>query len=308
MMHTIWRKTGYFAGVGMMGVMLLFSGVNAKAQENTEAVTTEQMIVEQPTTEQPTTQQVTTQKPVVEKPTITNTKKAKFVKKNGIKYYINEKGKKVKNQFITVKKKTYYLTKKGAVQTGWMKKGGNYYYFDRSTGVQKKNGTVDGIKLKNGKAKKDAYSVKKIRAMMKAAELVAKNTKATDGKEAKLKKMFYWVVQGPYKRYRRLREVRTTKGWEIDYANDMLMGSGRAGCCVSNACTLAYFARECGYKTVYVCDDTDHAWVEIDGMVYDTLFSEMRAHGGSTKNPNYKGYFKSTYQKTRLVCVNRLKV
>ncbi|MDO5155792.1 MAG: transglutaminase domain-containing protein [Eubacteriales bacterium] len=289
-----WKNASCVAKLSLVAVAMMVSGAKVQAKELPQFGETTQ---ESTTTESEKTQKKETTK-----------KKAKFVKKNGITYYLNADGKKVKSKFVTVKKKTYYLNKKGAVQKGWMKKGGEYYFFDRSTGVQKKSGKADDIVIKNGKAKKTAYNTKKIEAMMKAAALVEKNTKATDSKEEKLKKMFYWVAQGPYKRFRRLREVRSNKGWEIDYANDMLKGSKREGCCVSNACTLAYFARECGYKTVYVCDDTEHAWVEIDGKVYDTLFAEMTAHGGSTKNPNYKDYFKSTYQKTKLVCVNKLKV
>jgi len=101
----------------------------------------------------------------------------------------------------------------------------------------------------------------------------------------------------PYNRYRILPVARQTKGWEITFAND-IFDKGK-GCCVSEACAFAYLARECGYKTVYVCDDTSHAWVEIDGYVYDTLFAVSKS---------YKTYYKGTYKKAKLYCHNKLKI
>lgn len=232
-----------------------------------------------------------------------------FVTEKGETSYVYTDGSKANNQFLTIEGKTYYFNKKGIVEKGWMKLSGEYYYLDRTSGVLKKNGKVDGIKLAaDGKAKENNLSKKKMDTMIKAKNVVNKNTKATDSKEAKLKIMFNWVVQGKYQRFRRLPEARKKKGWEITYANDMFKNSKRPGCCVSNACTFAYFARECGYSKVYVCDDTDHAWTEINGKVYDTLFAEMKTHGGSEKKPNYKDYFKSTYKKTKLVRVNKLKI
>lgn len=220
-----------------------------------------------------------------------------IVKENGKKYYEYSNGKRAKNKFIKVKSKTYYFGKKGAMEKGWIKKDGNYYYLDRKTGVQKKNCKIDGIKLKkDGKADKTKYNKSKIDTMIKTKSILNKITKPTDSKSQKLKKAFDWVLKHPYKRYRILAKAKKTKGWEVTYANDIYKNG--KGCCVSESCAFAFLARECGYKNVYVCDDTMHAWVEIDGRIYDTLFAEAKS---------YNNYFNSTYKVAKLHCVNRLK-
>lgn len=222
----------------------------------------------------------------------------KITTRNGKKYYEYTDGKKAKNQFIAVNGKTYYFGAKGAMVKGWLKKKGSYYYFDRSTGVWKKNCKVDGIKIdKQGKAEKSAYSKKKIDMMITARKTVDKITKTTDTKEQKLKKIFDWVLKHPYKRYRIFAKVKTQKGWEIDYANDIFQSGN--GCCFSESCALAFMAKECGYKKVYICDDTGHAWVEIDGYVYDTLFAETKG---------YNKYYKSNYKKANLHLIEKKKV
>lgn len=222
----------------------------------------------------------------------------KFVTKAGKKYYKYSDGKIVKNQFLTIKGKTYYFGKSGVMEKGWFKKGKDYYYCDRTTGVQKKGCKVDGIKLqKNGKADKTQYSKKKIDTMIKAKSIMNKVTKPTDSKEKKLKKVFDWVLKHPYKRYRILNQVRNKKGWETVFANDIYKNG--KGCCVSEASALAFLAHECGYKTVYLCDDTGHAWVEINGRVYDTLFAETKS---------YNNYYNSTYKTAKLHRMNKLKI
>lgn len=221
----------------------------------------------------------------------------KIIEKDGRKYFQYADGKKAKKRFVTIKGKTYYFGKKGIMEKGWMKKGDSYYYFDRSTGVQRMDCTVDGIKLKkDGTAKDTSYNKKMIATMMEAKSIMNKVTEPTDTKEQKLKKVFDWVLKHPYKRYRILPQARKKKGWEIDYANDVYKKGN--GCCVSEACAFAFLARECGYKEVYVCDDTGHAWGEVDGRVYDTLFAEAKS---------YKKYFNSDYRTARLHKANKLK-
>ena len=123
------------------------------------------------------------------------------------------------------------------------------------------------------------------------------NTKTTDSKQKKLKKVFNWVLKHPYKRYRTLKSVQSKKGWEITFANDVYKKG--QGCCVSEASAFAFLAHECGYKNVYICDDTGHAWTEINGRVYDTLFAEAK---------NYNKYYNSSYGTAGLHRVGKLKI
>lgn len=219
-------------------------------------------------------------------------------KKNGRSYYYLN-AKKAQSRFVTIGGKTYYFGKDKAMATGWMKKGSNYYFLDRSSGVRRANCTVDGIRLKkDGTAKKTSYNVKKIKTMMKARSILNSITKPTDSKKQKLKKSFDWVLKHPYKRYRILPEARQKKDWLMTYAGDIYKKNGK-GCCVSEACAFAFLAHECGYKNVYVCDDTSHAWAEIGGRVYDTLFAESKS---------YKRYYNSTYKTAKLHRINRTKI
>ncbi len=179
-----------------------------------------------------------------------------------------------------------------------MKKKGNYYYFDRQTGKQIFNCKVDGIKIrKDGTAKLSTYTKNKIDTMITAKKIMQANTKTTDSKQKKLKKVFNWVLKHPYKRYRTLQSVQSKKGWEITFANDVYKKG--QGCCVSEASAFAFLAHECGYKNVYICDDTGHAWTEINGRVYDTLFAEAK---------NYNKYYNSSYGAAGLRRVGKLKI
>ncbi len=229
-----------------------------------------------------------------------NTKSLKtggIVTKSGKKYYRYSNGSYAKSKFVTINGKTYYFNKKGVMTTGWAKISGSYYYFNRSTGVEKKNGSVDGIKLKsNGKAVVNSSKKTFINTMITARNIMLANTKATDSKATKLKKCFNWVLKHPYKRYRILAQARTSKNWICTYANDVFKKGN--GCCVSEACAFSFLAHECGY-TAYVCDDTGHAWTEINGKVYDTLFAEAK---------NYNKYYGSTYKTAGLHRSNKTRL
>lgn len=268
-------------------VMLLITANRVQAAE----------MADMPANDTPTTEQQTTTPATTETNTTEQTE-GKLVTKKGNTYYEYADGTKAKKTFVEIQGKTYYFGKKGVMQKGWMKKGKGYIYFDRSTGVQKKDKEIDGIKLdKKGQAKKSSYNNEKIKTMLKANSIMNKVTKPTDTKEQKLKKVFDWVLKHQYKRHRIFAKVRSEKGWEMTFAND-IYGVG-TGCCVSEACALAFLAHECGYKDVYVCDDTGHAWVEINGHVYDTLFAEAKS---------YKKYYNSTYKTAGLHRVNKLKI
>lgn len=225
-------------------------------------------------------------------------KAGKIVTRKGKKYYKYKNGRIARKRFVQVKKKVYYFGKNGVMEKGWMKKGGEYYYFDRSTGVQKSNCKVDGIRIRrDGKAKKTDYNKRKIETMIEAKNIMNSVTRITDTKSQKLQKVFNWVLKHYYRRYRTLSQGKAAgKGWEMTFANDVYKKGN--GCCVSEACAFAFLAHECGY-TSYICDDTSHAWTEINGRVYDTLFAEAK---------NYSQYYNSSYQSAHLYCAHKLKI
>jgi len=75
------------------------------------------------------------------------------------------------------------------------------------------------------------------------------------------------------------------------------------GCCVADACAFAFLAHECGYGTVYICDGGSHAWVEINGYLYDPMMAE---------EAGYDKYYHSNYKKANFSItsdqVNRKKI
>ena len=183
--------------------------------------------------------------------------------------------KKLSNSFITESGKTYYLDQNSSIVYGWRQIGNDYYYFNRESGKMHAGCQVDGIFLKeNGAAVKTAAYVQQIQTMIKARLLVEQVTSPSDSMSQKIEKCFRWIFQFPYHQYRRLQPIYKQAGWEVTFANDIF--DHRQGCCVSEASALAFMFHECGYKTVYVACDTGHAWVELDGRVYDPLFAEAR--------------------------------
>ncbi len=188
--------------------------------------------------------------------------------------------------------------KKKKKQYGWVKKGKKYYYYDRSSGKQKKNKKVDGIKLgKDGSAKHTSYNYKKIKTMIEARKLVNKLTKKSDSKQTKLKKVFTYMKRVSYNKHHEFSKLSKKKGWEMVYANDIF--DKGTGCCVSQSAALAFMAHECGYKTVYLCHDGDHAWVEINDRVYDALLAQIK---------NHNSYYNASYRDAHLSAVEKIKI
>lgn len=198
----------------------------------------------------------------------------KLVKKKYKTFYILENGTKYKKNFVTIRNKTYYFDKHGEMYYGWLKKDKQYYYLNRATGRLKRRGKVDGVKLRGGCAVKTKFSCKKIETMMRAAKIVKEITEPGDSKSQKRLKCYKYIMKFNYCRYRMLKPIYKKKGWEITFANDIFKRNG--GCCVAESSALAFLFHECGYRNVYVCHDTEHAWVELNGKVYDNLFSEAR--------------------------------
>ncbi len=195
---------------------------------------------------------------------------------------------KLAEQFLREFEKTYYIDQNGKAVCGWKKIGSEYYYFDRETGVMASSARIDGIKITgSGTAQKTDANVKKIQTMMKARAIVDQVTNASDSRSQKIEKCFRWIFQFPYKRYRRLQPIYRQAGWEVTFANDIF--DNHQGCCVSEASAAAFLFHECGYPQVYVACDTSHAWVELNGRVYDPLFAEARGFS-EYYNRSYDGY------------------
>ena len=70
-------------------------------------------------------------------------------------------------------------------------------------------------------------------------------------------------------------------------------------CCVSMSAALAFMLHECGYSTVYVAHDSEHAWVELNGRVYDALFARAK---------DYNKYYNLSYSNFSCHPVDKRKI
>lgn len=212
-------------------------------------------------------------------------------------YYYGSKGKKVTG-LKEINGKFYYFDKSGVQRTGWQKIKNNYYFFNiaaKKKGYMVTSKTVNNICLdKNGKAKQTPESLRKLKILVTANQIVEKITNPKMTKEQKLKKCFDYTIQ-TYG-YQTWRTFSNTSGWELSYAEDMFF-RGR-GNCFSYASAFAFLANAVGYKNVYVISSGGHGWAEIGGKVYDpdwTFVSKVDSYfamsydlSGVNGRPNYK--------------------
>ena len=166
-------------------------------------------------------------------------------------------------------------------------------FFGRLDGKRVVGQTVDGIPIAaNGTVDTSGYNGTKIGTMMTAHSYVEQICKPTDSMEDKRLKCFKWLFQFPYHRFRLLSDKYWLPGWENDFANDIF--KYKAGCCVSEASACAFMFHEIGYENVYIAHDTGHAWVYMNGRVYDPLFAEAKDFNSNYDVVIPAGQYRST--------------
>lgn len=211
-----------------------------------------------------------------------------------------------KNGWFTVKakgekQKLYY--QKGIPVTGVAKISGKYYLFREGSGwLVTKTCTIHKVKyyiedngclhmMQKGSSfqKPNGDSMSKADAsdyltLLRAKQIVGHLTKPSWSKSQKRLVCFKWVSRHSYIMH---RKFCFQKDWPSLYARDVFDRKG--GDCRSDAAAFAYLAAAIGYQKVYVCTDTAparlrhvksdniHAWAEIDGRIYDTLFARIKS-------------------------------
>lgn len=123
----------------------------------------------------------------------------------------------------------------------------------------------------------EGMSLEQMATLYKAQAVVQTVSEPTDSKSEQLYKCYLWMEKFPYKRYRTMSAaiISYPETWDVVFANDIF--ETYSGCCASEACAFAYLAKACGYENVTICSDTAHAWVDIDGRLYDPLFAEAKS-------------------------------
>lgn len=221
-------------------------------------------------------------------------------------YYFKKNGKlwkSKKEKLKRVKGELYDVKKDGSLRTGWNVFGNSLYHFSKKTGKAQCGKIVDKITLKpNGKAFKSLDAALKIKVLklLKARGVFEKS------KKTKLRSCWNWIQSHCYYRikYPLLKNGKWKWGyspgnsssqgqlkkhgatWIKKYAYDML-GHSRGGNCYGFACVFAACANDIGYSPKVVVARTygtgnrdgnaglandgysRHAWVKINGRVYD---------------------------------------
>ena len=107
----------------------------------------------------------------------------------------------------------------------------------------------------------------------RAFKLVDKVCDSNMSKADKLWKMFRYI-QGAYTEMNPRIPHYHGDGWEILYANDMLVyGKGN---CISYGAEFAFIAKAIGYNETYACQSGGHGWAEVEGKVYDPEWGRHR--------------------------------
>lgn len=195
--------------------------------------------------------------------------KSEWVTRNGYNYYYNYKGVKLTGK-RAIKGRYYYFDSKGRQKTGWLKIGNDYYFFRKDAkklGYMFKSRYVDGIYLRaTGKAVVNASNTRKMRLLITANVLAYKITNETMTKTQKLRACFNYTRD--HFQYASRRSFTPHQGWELTFAEDMLINGGR-GNCFAYAAAFAFLANAIGYRDVKVVSSGGHGWAEINGLVYD---------------------------------------
>lgn len=104
-----------------------------------------------------------------------------------------------------------------------------------------------------------------------AKSIFDKVTNSSMTKEQKLRACFNYVAD-PANFTGKGKRIPYYKGndWPIVYANDMRTDGGST--CHGFSALFGYLAGMCGYNNVHWCEHDWHAWVDIDGRIYDPIF------------------------------------
>lgn len=223
--------------------------------------------------------------------------KSEWVSKNGHNYYYNYKGVKLTGK-RTIKNKIYYFDSTGKQRNGWLQIGKNYYFFRKDPqklGYMFKSRSINGIYLRaNGQAVVNSSNSRKMRLLIAANNLADKITNENMTKREKLRKCFDYTRDTFT--YATRRSFSAFSGWEIAYAEDMLITGGR-GNCFSYGAAFAFLANAVGYTNVKVVSSGGHGWAEVNGKVYDpdweladkrfSYFGVPYSLSGVSGRPNY---------------------
>ena len=215
-----------------------------------------------------------------------------WVKKGGKIYYLQDD-----STYATGLKKIgkykYFFSKQGVRQSGIVKTRTKTYFLQKNGRLEM---ILEGKRYTTGTGRRISYAKGFDREMAYTAERILENITGPGMKKAaKLRRCFRYVT----KAYIVKRDFSMQKGWIPLYASDVLRGSG--GNCISDAAALGYLAKAIGYKKVYIClehkKSPTHAWLEINGKIYDPVW---QYYGAAYRTYKYDGKLVRAVKKIRI--------
>ena len=195
-----------------------------------------------------------------------------YVKIGNDTYYYNSDGVMLKDCLVGSSAEGFrYAGKDGKIDfnfTGVTKNSYGYWYLEKGTlDFTIRTGVTYGgydWNVENGRATK--VTTEKDKTYHRAFLLLDKVCDRNMSKSDKLWKMFRYI-QNAYTELNPRIPHYHGDGWEVLYANDMLVyGKGN---CISYGSEFAFLAKAIGYDNCYACHSGGHGWAEIEGKVYD---------------------------------------
>lgn len=188
-----------------------------------------------------------------------------------------------KGSFVTDSGDVFFVDADGSIHTGWLSYEGSYYYLDRTSGVLHTGGTVNGITLNaDGSAVMTDYAKEKIPVMIKAREILQEICSPEDTLYNKMVRCYMYSTQYPYMmKDMYVGDHRDEYAcYDAHYANNILNAYNDqvilGGECFAETAACAYLFNELDIGTVYVEDNTQHGWFEIDGRFWDVHFCKEK--------------------------------
>lgn len=194
---------------------------------------------------------------------------------NGVFYVFDKNAQRLmsgKNTVVKVNGVKYFVDAKGRAITGWNELNGKMYYVHKN-GKCATNETVGGIKFnKNGYAS----NLTQARCKLAARNFIARHSNANSSNYEKFRSCFRYIMA--YTNFVGNMDPTPqefkTKDWVYKYALQMFQ-NGLTGNCYGIASSVAAIAKELGYEPYVITIPDGHSFVMINGLYYDNMYGTL---------------------------------
>jgi len=202
----------------------------------------------------------------------------------GVFYLFNKNAQRIipgKKSIVKVNGVKYFVDAKGRPVTGWNEFNGRMYYVHKN-GKCATNETIGGIRFnKNGYAS----NLTQARCKLAARNFIARHSNANASNYEKFRSCFYYIMA--YTNFVGYMDPTPqefkTKDWVYKYSLQMFQ-NGLTGNCYGIASSVAAIAKELGYEPYVITIPEGHSFVMINGLYYDNMYGTLF---GAATRPAY---------------------